>query len=65
MYCINLYWGELVFEITENAHVVCSNNENLLYFISFALEQKTAELNLIFSDVSELHIASQVKFISP
>ena len=53
-----LYCGELDSEITENADILCSNNETVLYFISFAPEQKIVELNLMLSAVSELHIGS-------
>ena len=54
----SLYCGELISEITENAHVLRSNNETVLYFISLAPEQKIVELNLMFSAVSELRIVS-------
>ena len=53
-----LYCGELDSEITENAHVLRSNNETALYFISFAPKQKIVELSLMSSAVSELHIGS-------
>ena len=42
----------------ENADILCSNNETVLYFISFASEQKIVELNLVFNAVSELRIVS-------